>query len=300
MNNNFFKEMGALPQLLLLCSCSFCGLIIGAFISAFLGIVMGEPVQSPEAQSLLFIRLSQFITTIFWLLIPAYLYIVLFHGKWASFLTLNKKQSISWIALTILLIVAIQPLVGFAAFLNEQVVFPEAMSGVESTFKEWREASEELIEKLLVDNSLSGIISNVFIIAVLAAFVEEVFFRGCLQQIVQRIVNNKHIAIWITAIIFSAVHLDFFGFLPRVLLGAMLGYLFVWSRNLWIPIIVHFVNNLLSIIVQQIYYGTEKFGKPESFNMQDDLIYLTLSLIFTTLIVAVLVKKSKGEVERLS
>ena len=272
---------------------------MGAFISVFLGTVMGEPIQSPEAQGLLFLRLSQLITTIFWLLIPAFLYIILFHGDWASYLKLNKKQSVLWIVLAVVLVIAIQPAVGFTAFLNEQIVFPEAMKGIESTFKEWRESSERLIEKLLVDNSLSGIISNVFIIAVLAAFVEEVFFRGCLQQIVQRIVNNKHIAVWVTAIIFSAVHLDFYGFLPRVLLGAMLGYLFVWSRNLWIPIIVHFVNNLLSIIVQQIYYGNRELGKPESFNMQDDLVYLGLSLIFTTLIVYVLVKKSKREVERL-
>lgn len=291
MNNNSLKNTGGLPQLLFLCLLSLSGLILGAFISFFLATSMGESVQSPDGQSLLFIRLSQIITTVCWLLIPSSLYIAIFHGDSSSYLKLDKKQSVLYIILAIVLVVVIQPTVEFLSYLNELIVFPDSLRGLETTFKEWRDSSESIIQKLIADKSLLGIVSNLFVIAVLAAFVEEIFFRGCLQQIFLRIVKNKHIAVWITATIFSAVHFDFYGFLPRVLLGAILGYLFVWSGTLWISIIFHFVNNSLSIIVQQIYYGTAEYDKLDNFNLHDDFIYVALSILFTFLIVYILRKK---------
>jgi len=295
MIDNNIRRTNNFAQLLFLCGFSIVGLFIGAVISVSLAGLMGEPAMFLDEQSLLFLRLSQIISTVFWLLIPASIYIFLFQGNSVPYLKLDKRQSILYIFLTILLIIVIQPLVGFTAYINEQVVFPESLSSIENLFREWRETSEVLIGRFIADDSLSGIILNVFIIAILAAFIEEIFFRGCFQQILLRIVNNKHIAIWITAVIFSAVHFDFYGFLPRVLLGAMLGYLFVWSGTLWVPIIAHFANNMLSLIVQKIYYGTPEYKELENFNMQDDMVYVGLSLVLTSLIIYVLIKKVGGE-----
>ena len=77
---------------------------------------------------------------------------------------------------------------------------------------------------------------------------EELTFRGIIQSLVTEKSNNHHIAIWVTAILFSAIHLQFFGFFPRMLLGAFFGYLLVWSGSIWLPIYAHFLNNSMAVV----------------------------------------------------
>jgi membrane protease YdiL (CAAX protease family) len=84
---------------------------------------------------------------------------------------------------------------------------------------------------------------NIMIIAVLPAISEELIFRGVFQKIFQNIFRSGHLAVWFTSFLFSAIHLQFYGFLPRFILGLIFGYLFLWSRNLWFPVIAHFINN---------------------------------------------------------
>lgn len=90
---------------------------------------------------------------------------------------------------------------------------------------------------------------GLLIVAVLPALGEEMAFRGMLQPAVARLTGNPHAAIWITAILFSALHMQFLGFVPRVMLGALFGYLAVWSGSLWLPVAAHLVNNGLSVIL---------------------------------------------------
>jgi uncharacterized protein len=101
----------------------------------------------------------------------------------------------------------------------------------------------------LRDKTPMGLIGNLFTIAFLAAFVEELFFRGMLQQTLTEAKLNHHIAIWITAAVFSAIHIQFYGFLPRMFLGAILGYLFFYTGSIWVSIAAHFVNNALVVLV---------------------------------------------------
>ena len=84
--------------------------------------------------------------------------------------------------------------------------------------------------------------------AVAAGITEEFLFRGALQRIIGKWTYNHHIIIWSAAIIFSTFHMQFFGFLPRMLLGAYFGYLLYWTRNIWIPVFAHFVNNAIAVI----------------------------------------------------
>jgi membrane protease YdiL (CAAX protease family) len=86
-------------------------------------------------------------------------------------------------------------------------------------------------------------------IGILAAFSEELFFRAVLQRNIIEWTGNVHVGIWVTGIIFSALHLEFFGFIPRILMGVYLGYLFVWSRSIWVPIFAHCLNNSLIVII---------------------------------------------------
>jgi len=114
------------------------------------------------------------------------------------------------------------------------------------------EASEQkamqLTEAFLAMNSMGDLLINLFLIAIIPAIGEELLFRGVLQQLFAKWTGKIHLSIFISAFLFSAVHLQFFGFIPRFVLGIILGYMFYWSKNLWLPILAHFTNNALAII----------------------------------------------------
>ena len=111
---------------------------------------------------------------------------------------------------------------------------------------------------LLTGDSLVHLLMNLLVVAGVAAFSEEIFFRGALQQFLQEKYRNGHAAVWISALVFSVVHFQFYGFFPRLVLGALLGYLFLYTRNLWIPILIHFINNA-SVIVLHYFWGESEW-----------------------------------------
>jgi membrane protease YdiL (CAAX protease family) len=105
-----------------------------------------------------------------------------------------------------------------------------------------------LIDLLIASNTFGIMIFNVFMLAVIPAIGEELIFRGVFQKIFYSLFKSGHLAIWITAFVFSALHFQFFGFIPRFILGLLFGYLFYWSGTLWLPVISHFVNNAVPVI----------------------------------------------------
>jgi membrane protease YdiL (CAAX protease family) len=114
--------------------------------------------------------------------------------------------------------------------------------------------ASELTGFLIKSSGMRDLTINIFILAVIPSIAEEMIFRGILQQILCRVFKSGHIGIWLTAILFSAIHLQFFGFLPRLILGLSFGYLFFWSRNLWLPVIAHFINNFIPVMMT-FFYG---------------------------------------------
>jgi membrane protease YdiL (CAAX protease family) len=107
-----------------------------------------------------------------------------------------------------------------------------------------------MLRSLLVMKGPEELLFNLLVVAALPAVGEELLFRGLVQRSVERWSGRSHLAVWITAVVFSAVHMQFEGFLPRLLLGAALGYLFLWTRNLWAPIVAHFVFNGAQVVAQ--------------------------------------------------
>jgi membrane protease YdiL (CAAX protease family) len=98
-------------------------------------------------------------------------------------------------------------------------------------------------------NHLGDLLLNLLVIAIVPAIGEELLFRGYLQQSFSNWLSNPHVAIIVTAVLFSAIHLHFQAFLPRFILGVLLGYLFYWSGSLWLPILAHFANNAQAVII---------------------------------------------------
>jgi len=123
---------------------------------------------------------------------------------------------------------------------------PEVLAYLEAQ----QDAADHLVKILLSANKgLGGLVLDTLVIAIVPAIAEEFFFRGVLQQILHKMLRNIHVAIILTAFVFSLVHFQFLTFLPRFYLGIVLGYLFYWSRNIWVSITAHFINNFYGVFV---------------------------------------------------
>lgn len=137
----------------------------------------------------------------------------------------------------------------FLIDLNSQLVLPESMSGLEAWMKESESQMMEITKFLTDFENMQEFIVGIFVIGVLAGVGEEVFFRGLIQPKMRLYTGSVHWGIWLTAIIFSAIHMQFYGFLPRVFLGAIFGYLYVYSGSMIYPILAHIFNNSLTILL---------------------------------------------------
>lgn len=161
------------------------------------------------------------------------------------------------ILLSALIMLVAVPLVYFLVHLNQQMSLPESMSGLEEWMRQAEDAAEKMTERLLNVTSLQGLLFNLFMIAVIPAIGEEFIFRGALQRIFHQWTGNAHVAVIIAGVIFSAIHFQFYGFLPRLLLGIMLGYMFVITGNIWVPVFAHFFNNAFAVTMHFYVYNAD-------------------------------------------
>lgn len=152
-----------------------------------------------------------------------------------------------WV-LTLVCMLLLSPAINLLGLLNKQMVLPAFMAPIEEWMRTQEELAEQLTTLLLSGDSAWTLLANLIVIAVMAGITEEFLFRGALQRVIGRWTSNPHVIIWIAAILFSAFHLQFYGFLPRMILGAYFGYLLYWSKSIWIPVFAHFVNNASAVI----------------------------------------------------
>ena len=172
-----------------------------------------------------------------------------------SWLRLDNVPDGKMIGLAVAIMICAVPGINLLADLNGRIQLPESLASIEQMLKQQEELAAELTKRFLQADSIGGLLINIGLMALLPALAEELSFRGTLQQILansQQPKANSHIAIWTTAIVFSAVHMQFYGFVPRMLMGAMFGYVFVWTGSLWVPVIMHFVNNGMAVIAYYI------------------------------------------------
>ncbi|HEX9650455.1 MAG TPA: CPBP family intramembrane glutamic endopeptidase [Cyclobacteriaceae bacterium] len=142
---------------------------------------------------------------------------------------------------------------------NANLKLPEFMSGFENWARGLEDNAAVLTQFLTDFDNIGQFLIAFVVIAIIPAFGEEFVFRGLLQNYAIGFLRNPHVAIWVTAILFSGFHLQFFGFVPRAFLGVAFGYLYFWSGNLTIPIIAHFINNGFTLLM--IYmYRTDAIG----------------------------------------
>ncbi|MFT4735358.1 MAG: membrane protease YdiL (CAAX protease family) [Algoriphagus sp.] len=141
------------------------------------------------------------------------------------------------------------PLNGWFQEINESMKFPESMAGLEAFFRGMEDSMAQLTEYLTNFDSLPKMLTGLVVIAVIAGIGEELIFRGLIQRKLYKGFGNPHVAIWVAALIFSAIHMQFYGFLPRIMLGALFGYFYLWTGNIWVPIAAHIFNNGFAVVI---------------------------------------------------
>lgn len=190
--------------------------------------------------------------------LPAYFVAAMVHTSPAGYLRMTDRDRIGEkLIFAVLAFMLSYVLASFLSQWNRGMELPASLSGVEQVLRSMEDAALETTDLLLSGKSIGSLVLNLVVVAGFAAVAEEMFFRGALQQFIQEKFPNGHAAVWIGAMVFSLVHFQFYGFLPRLLLGGLLGYLFLYTRNLWIPILFHFINNALIVIMHYFWGGSE-------------------------------------------
>jgi len=179
-------------------------------------------------------------------LVPA-IALAIFEGKSPQRFYGIKSPSISLIFIVFLLMVCATPFLGWVNEQNMQMHLPAFLNKVEKWMRFSEDEGKITTEAILKGTSIGSLIMNLFLIAVTPAICEELIFRGGLQRTFIRLMKNHHIAIWSSAIIFSAIHLQFFGFFPRLFLGAAFGYIYFWTGNIYYTMFTHFLNNAYAV-----------------------------------------------------
>ena len=209
-------------------------------------ITQGNPLS--DINTLKWIQLLQTITLF---LLPSLMIAYLCAKAPFSWLQLDKKADWKMFLWAVGIMLVALPAINMLAQWNQHMVLPTWLSGVEEWMKAKETEAEWLTKQFMSVTTISGLLVNLLLMAVLPALSEEITFRGVLQRLLnfQLSTFNSHLAIWLTAIIFSAIHMQFYGFVPRMLMGALFGYMLVWTGSLWVPMLMHFVNNGMAVLL---------------------------------------------------
>ncbi len=250
--------------------------------------------SNPKAISVL--KLIQTVSTIGTFILPAFLIAYLFDKEPLNYLSLSKKISLSSVLLVVVALIAALPFINYLGDLNSRMSLPSFLSGVEKWMKDSEDQAARLTKNFLEMHSVSDVLFTVFMIGLLPALGEELLFRGIIQKIFSQWSKNVHIGVWTSAILFSAMHVQFYGFIPRMMLGALLGYLLVWSGSLWLPIIAHFVNNASAVIFTYLFNEQMMTVDPDKLGTENDYVSVLISILTTGVLLWLFYKKEQKKI----
>lgn len=280
------KDKHPLLQLIAFIGLSIVSSIIIMLIGLIGGIIFsgGELLDSlmqntQSEQYISYMKFLQLLSHLGMFIIPAIIFARLAGGKILEYYTLKNSGKVLAIFIAILIVAFAQPLISLLTEWNANISLPESMSETELWIKKSELDATRITELFLSTKMIGGLLFNIFLIALIPAIGEELVFRGILQKLLQKWMKNPWIAIFITAFVFSSFHMQFYGFIPRLLLGFVLGYLFYRSGKLWISILVHFVNNAGAVILYYLFAKGSINTHPDLlFNFNDNIPILILSI----------------------
>jgi membrane protease YdiL (CAAX protease family) len=206
----------------------------------------------------------------------------LFFDKPSEFLQTNRFPGVFSIAALFIVLLASTPAINFLLYVNQQMHLPGWMHPLETWMKHSEDQATIFTDAFLSAVSINGLLLNLIVIALIPAIGEELMFRGIIQQGLQKAIPNKHVAVFIAAAVFSAFHMQFYGFIPRMALGLILGYAFLWSRSLWLSMAGHFFNNAAAVFMA--FYARRNglpFNQDTIGTQKGDVWLIIISLVMT-------------------
>lgn len=274
--NHFLKLMAILGLVI-------AGMLLTALMSAAVLMIAGMDFndllrmgdKGMEGMSASVVRALLATQHIFVFIVPALVFGLIFYGR-RIFSGLDLAQFPGWNLSVpgILFLMAAYPLVNLSFMLNESIPLPSWAGDFENQ-------AEDTLKAILEMNSPLVFLLNLLLIAILPGIGEELIFRGIVQKQIGKWLHHHVAAIWIAAFIFSAIHMQFEGFLPRMVLGALLGYLYYWTKNLWVPIIAHAFNNGIQIImIYSMGMDLEDFAEEGSNQLSWWMIPLSVAAMY--------------------
>lgn len=290
-----------ISQLMMLTGCLFIGLFLIGPLLAFAAVSpfysdltftgMANYISNPpdNIEGRVLILVLQGVTALVGFIAVPWAYLKWLEGKTIGSLN-TRKTSLMPLLLALAIVVVIMPFMSSVIHWNAHMSLPGFLSDFEQTAKAKEEQLAKLTAFLTNMESLSELLVTLFIIAVLPGIGEELVFRGLIQKKFS-LMMNPHIAIWLSAFLFSAFHLQFYGIIPRMLLGALFGYMYYWSGNLWLPMVAHFLNNGFTLFMIYLYKQ-----KVVSFDIQTvnyALPWVVISLACSAALLWVLYKHSR-------
>ena len=234
--------------------------VSGMFLFSMLGLLVGsffykQSVLSISSmnESVGFLRIVQLFSSVGSFALPAWWFAKREGYQAPSFFKLNTPTSIPLFVLTGILFYCSAGFFQWTIDVNNAMHLPAFLDDVEKWMRQQEDQLATLTQRFLYMPTTVDLVINLLMIALIPAIGEELLFRGCLQPIFGRLAKNAHVGIWLAAIVFSAIHLQFYGFIPRMLLGALFGYLYYYGNSLWYPVLGHFLNNGSAVVAVFIY-----------------------------------------------
>lgn len=222
--------------------------IVGICLTSGLQYLLGEMTDNVLAVMRITIVCQDMLAFV----LPAMITALLITRLPADFLCLRKLPSGRMTLLALATLIVSIPAVEGLNALCKMLPWPQVILDMEA-------AAEAATMQILGPHTGGNLAVALMIISLLTGLSEELFFRGALQNLIGS-KASAHIAIWLTALIFAAMHGQAVGFLPRTLLGAFFGYAMVWTGSLWLPVLCHIVNNGLA--VGTIWAGADMVSTP--------------------------------------
>ncbi len=228
-----FAQKSLLERTIVLLICLLLGISLGSACATAFSLFINNET--------LLLKITQGALAIGAFLVPTLLCAYLFSTQPQRYLQILPTRKPKFYLFAVSVILCGIPAINLLSEWNNVITLPERFSAIEQWMRAQEANAAQLTQQLLATETVFGYLGNLLVMAFLPAVCEELFFRGLIQNTISR--RNIHVAIWLTAILFSSAHLQFYGFFPRMMLGAMLGYTVYWSGSVLPAMVAHFVNN---------------------------------------------------------
>ncbi|MCM1451478.1 MAG: CPBP family intramembrane metalloprotease [Clostridium sp.] len=255
-------------RLLMLLFAFIIGYFVVALISTF--VIYKWGMHSTPAM-----RILAVLQDVLMFISPAIITAVVCTRRPATLLAIDKPVNWRMLILGVCVMICAIPALNYVIWLNQNLPLPE---GLETALRSMEDSAVGMVEALQGPHDIPNLILSVLIVGVFAGLSEELLFRGAFQRIMSTGGLNAHAAIWIAAVVFSLMHMQFYGFVPRLLLGAFFGYSLLWGGSIWAPIILHALNNSVYVISQYFSSGESTL---DTFGAGSDYAYVIISVAMT-------------------